>query len=370
METSKADLNFFHDNGFLIIRNCFSSKEINLAISSFDCMKLNFATECGISYEDYDEEICQYRDIWKYENFYNNLIFDSPLPKIAASLMGETAARLLHDHIIAKPHGKSDEIPWHQDYPYWPVDNPNGLSLWLAMDDLDEQSGVLEVIPGSHKRGEEAPVDFISSPRVDLDNDEKIYLPVNRGDVGLLHSLTWHRTSPNTSVPMRRAHISLWIPPQSRYEPLHAGWHPVNFNITVEPGELMNEDWFPIVGAFSREKLLQTSPHPLKFHGPEIEDDDFNMFTASKKVKIFLNEKIAELGIDIGDVSIMNYLVSTDNRHYLSRRLLELNIANGTFEEVDACLKSLAINTVAFTRHRARNVYNHSYLKFIQLFLK
>lgn len=46
---------------------------------------------------------------------------------------------------------------WHQDYPYWKIEDgmtsPRVLSVMLYLDDVTEFNGPLLVIPGSHKHG-------------------------------------------------------------------------------------------------------------------------------------------------------------------------------------------------------------------------
>ncbi len=45
---------------------------------------------------------------------------------------------------------------WHQDYGYWKLDRmpePRAATFMIALADVDEMSGGLYVIPGSHKRG-------------------------------------------------------------------------------------------------------------------------------------------------------------------------------------------------------------------------
>jgi len=42
--------------------------------------------------------------------------------------------------------------PWHQDMPYYCVDGPKTLSLWVPLDEVPQET-TLEFIPGSHKWG-------------------------------------------------------------------------------------------------------------------------------------------------------------------------------------------------------------------------
>jgi len=49
-----------------------------------------------------------------------------------------------------EPGGK--EIPWHQDFNYWPLNPHLNLSAWIGIDECTEENSCVRIIPGSHKR--------------------------------------------------------------------------------------------------------------------------------------------------------------------------------------------------------------------------
>jgi ectoine hydroxylase-related dioxygenase (phytanoyl-CoA dioxygenase family) len=359
MDITNQQIEFYNDNGYLVLKDVFKTDAIDSYDESYRKLRSRFAKECNIVFEDYEREISQIRDLWHHDETFNKLLLNSHLPSIASKLMGQTSSRLLHDHIINKTKDNNDDVPWHQDYTYWPIDNPNGLSLWLPFMNLDENGGVLEVIPKSHKKGEAKPVDFIND-KLDFSKETTIKLEVNKGDLVVLHCLTWHKTGTNTSVENRVAYISLWIPSDSKYEPSHANWHPVNDNVTVKQGEELNSDWFPVVGNYHATK----SSIPLKYFGPDA-DDKFTMFNASKKVKSFL---IQNLNID-PIVDIWKHLYDNANRERIVNYLCkQSNFCEADKELLNTALRDMAINGISYNKHKARNVYNKSYVAFKHLF--
>ncbi len=43
------------------------------------------------------------------------------------------------------------EIPWHQDFNYWPIEPVINISAWLALDEATVENSCVRLIPGSHK---------------------------------------------------------------------------------------------------------------------------------------------------------------------------------------------------------------------------
>ncbi len=357
MITNK-DLQFYRESGYLIIRNFLSSNKLDELSSKYDELRIKLAKSAGIKFEDYQEEISQVRDIWRYDEMFKSLILDEEIAEAAPLFFEDKSCRLLHDHVINKPLGNNGTVPWHQDYTYWPVDNPNGLSFWLPFSDLDENAGVLEVVAKSHLWGEEAPVDFINDQK-DFSNYEVISLTVKKGDLVVLNALSWHRTSENTSVKERKAYISLWIPSNSKYAPKHASWHPVNDNVSVKENEELNEDWFPIVG--EKGKLAQK--HNYVDNSSTEDMSTITMYNASKIARNFLQK---HLNIEN---EIWRYLYDEENRNKAIQTLLEkFNLSPTIKNDLEKIILSMSVNGLAYQNHRARNVYNRSYVRFKEIF--
>ena len=56
-----------------------------------------------------------------------------------------------HNCVMTKMPGYSSETMWHQDIRYWSFDQPELVSVWLALGEEGPQNGGLLVIPGSHR---------------------------------------------------------------------------------------------------------------------------------------------------------------------------------------------------------------------------
>lgn len=352
------NIKFYEEHGYVIIQDFLSTQKIDTLNTSYNILRKKLAKQALIKESDYENEISQIRDIWKYSAEFKKLILQDEISQTAPLFFKDGSCRLLHDHIINKPLNNNGVVPWHQDYTYWPTDNPNGLSLWLPFEDLDKDSGVLQVIPKSHKWGEEKPVDFMNDIKNFREDDIK-YLTVKKGDLVILHALCWHKTSMNTSVNERNAYISLWIPSNSKYAPKHASWHPVNDNVTVQENEVLNNDWFPVIG----NKVSNKETYIYSDNSSTENMKKITMFNASKVTKKFLLNHL-EL-----DCEIWSYLYIKKNRLSAVNTLISKFELNKTIDgELDEILLSMSINGLAYKNHRGRNVYNDSYLKLKKIF--
>ena len=52
--------------------------------------------------------------------------------------------------IFCKVEKNGKETPWHQDGEYWPIKPLETITVWLAIDEVTQENGPLQYIPGSH----------------------------------------------------------------------------------------------------------------------------------------------------------------------------------------------------------------------------
>lgn len=83
---------------------------------------------------------------------YRDFIFDSAAAQIGAELMGSAQVQLFHEHVLVKEAQAGVPTPWHQDMPYYCVDGPKTVSLWIPLDEVPRETS-LEFLAGSHRWG-------------------------------------------------------------------------------------------------------------------------------------------------------------------------------------------------------------------------
>ena len=57
-------------------------------------------------------------------------------------------------HLFCKLPGDGMEIPLHQDANYWPFTPTKSVTIWLAVDDVDEENAAMRFVPKSHLDGD------------------------------------------------------------------------------------------------------------------------------------------------------------------------------------------------------------------------
>ena len=119
-------------------------------------------------------------------------------------------------HIFCKLPGDGMEIPLHQDANYWPFTPTNSVTIWLAVDDVDEDNAAMRFVPGSHLNGDlahaELPLDgsVVLNRRV-VEHEDYVDVALNEmqaGEVSLHTDLLLHGSPPNFSE-RRRCGIAL-----------------------------------------------------------------------------------------------------------------------------------------------------------------
>ena len=129
------------------------------------------------------------------------------------------AEHLLADKVVGKnlqwfnkPPGVGQPTPPHQDGYYFMLEPNEALTMWLALDVVDEQNSCVRYVPGSHRTGirphartgvlgfSQGITDFGSA-----DLQKEIAFPAQPGDLLVHHSLTIHRADGNNSNRTRKA---------------------------------------------------------------------------------------------------------------------------------------------------------------------
>ena len=128
--------------------------------------------------------------------------------------------RLIGDELYASaiwngrpraPQQSIQTIDWHQDAHYMQDYDPRAdrlIGVWLPLVPVDEHSGCLQVIPGSHRNGLRPAVRLERNNLVGLEDrelagQEPVSCSMTPGDVLLFTELLYHRSLENRSLRTR-----------------------------------------------------------------------------------------------------------------------------------------------------------------------
>ncbi|MCB9542284.1 MAG: phytanoyl-CoA dioxygenase family protein [bacterium] len=248
-ESSAALKARFERDGFVVVPGVVEAERVAALRAAFDALVEVWAAELGVSRAEYERVVSQWTSMHEHDPAFRAQLHHPRVAALGRALLGVERVQLFHDHFISKPPGVSSTIPWHQDYPFWPVDEPRALSCWLALDDADDESGAMWFMPGAHREGEQPPVDFLRNQKDwGARIAEAVPTRLRAGDCVFHSCLSWHTSPPNRSARQRRALITIMMSAECRYDPAHSDWHPMNAAVTVAPGERFNLDRFPLLG--------------------------------------------------------------------------------------------------------------------------
>lgn len=145
---------------------------------------------------------------------------DPRLVEPMKDVVGTDAIELYTEKLNVKRARTGGPIVLHQDHPYWvgESDEPAEIATAIVfMDDANRANGCLEVLPGSHTRGEwpRKQVDGFGAMEMQqsgFDESELVAVEVPAGSLVLFGSLLVHRSLPNLSEHDRRALLYSYQP--------------------------------------------------------------------------------------------------------------------------------------------------------------
>lgn len=132
-------------------------------------------------------------------------------------------------HYFSKEAGDPKQVAWHQDASYWPLLPSRTVTVWLAIDDVDEENSAMQVIPGSHRKGH-LPWKEVDSPAV-LDQEltgvgslgDPVSICLKAGQFSVHSDMLAHGSNPNTSS-RRRCGLTIRYCPKEVKTVAKQGW--------------------------------------------------------------------------------------------------------------------------------------------------
>ena len=220
MPLSQQQIDQFERDGFVVAGPVATAEELVELRAAYD--RIFAATEKPSSYRNLGDRadgqskgaVLQIIDMYTLDDAFKKQLFKPEIAEMAEALMHTTDVRLYHDQALYKPALHGDEVPWHQDNGYWKLKPANAISLWMALDDADEENGCMRFVPGSQKAGEaghQRAGEYIAQLKADADESLAVAVPLPAGSALFHHCQTLHNTQPNYSTRQRRAWVRHFV---------------------------------------------------------------------------------------------------------------------------------------------------------------
>ena len=116
-------------------------------------------------------------------------------------------------------------VSWHQDSTYWGLDPDDVITAWVALTDVHESNGYMQVIPGSHKINQLPHLDTFHKDNllsrgqeisVEVDKSKARGIALSMGEISLHHIKLVHGSDANRSNDRRIGFAIRYIPTHVR----------------------------------------------------------------------------------------------------------------------------------------------------------
>ena len=128
-----------------------------------------------------------------------------------------------------KPHADGTFVSWHQDSAYFGCQPHDMITCWLALTPANKHTGVLRIMPESHREGLDHYETGEDEPGVgegekknmlgrgqtiaDMDEDKAVHMELEVGQFSIHHGRLAHASGPNYSDSPRYGFSFFLIPP-------------------------------------------------------------------------------------------------------------------------------------------------------------
>ncbi len=207
-QINKEQKNTYKENGFITLKNILSGEALNYTrkiVEAAVLIRKGKDNRTLAEKSQYEQSFSQCGYLcWDFPAI-KDFVFGKRFAGIARDLMQVPGVRLWHDQALFKePHGRVTDA--HQDISYWPINEGElTTTMWIALNDVPQEKGCLYFYPGSHKIEEKEYVDIFKNPHQPeiVKGIEKVYTPINAGDVTFHSGLTFHGAGQNISNEIR-----------------------------------------------------------------------------------------------------------------------------------------------------------------------
>ena len=215
-QLSDEAIAFYRENGYVKLKNVLSPEVLAYYgdIITDWVFKLNKLTKPMEERTTYEKAFLQIMNMWRENEEVKEFVFSKRLARIATELMGVSGVRLYHDQALYKePSGGI--TPWHADQFYWPLSNPNTITVWIPLQTTPMEMGPLAFAEKSQTveigRDKEISDESEALLAETLKQFSMNDTPFDLGEVSYHAGWTYHRAGANVSGKARRVMTMIYM---------------------------------------------------------------------------------------------------------------------------------------------------------------
>jgi len=226
----QTQIDFFNDNGYLVVENAVDSASLTNLTADF----AKWVDESRDHSEAYGESfdgrprfdlegghsknhpaLRRVNAPVEISDAYYKAMTDSRMVDCVAELIGPNI-KFHHSKINSKLPGAKTAVKWHQDFPFTPHSNDDLITALLMVDEVTEENGPLEVVPGSHKGDihslwhDGVFTGAIENTLADMCQQKAVTCKGPAGAVCFMHTRLLHGSAPNNSDKPRTLFIAVY----------------------------------------------------------------------------------------------------------------------------------------------------------------
>ncbi len=216
-------INRYREQGFLLPLELLDAQQLNNALNQLDSAERNFTpTELA-------QNVSQLLRINAHVLFpfvYEIARLPAMLDKVEG-ILGPNILIYSAELFIKEPHTEKI-VSWHQDLTYWGLgETDEELTAWVALSDVNVESGCMRFVPGSHKQAIVPHQDSFHEDNllsrgqkiaVEVDEDDTVNVELKPGQMSFHHGRMFHASGPNQSDHRRIGIAIRYVTPEVKQQ--------------------------------------------------------------------------------------------------------------------------------------------------------
>jgi Protein involved in biosynthesis of mitomycin antibiotics/polyketide fumonisin len=249
---TNEQIQYYRENGFVQIDDMLKPDELEELRQYLDeTMRQEGGRSVQTSQKGnaYYKVLNQRVNTWRDHGGIARFVLSRRFAQAAKDLTGSSGIRLFHDHALLKMPHDSRPTPWHQDWPYWPMNETGALSIWIALDDVDENNGCMMFVPKSQKIKNLKSVDLVEPHDIfsdggaaRVDRNTAVIARMKAGSCTFHDGLTFHYAHANRTDRPRRALAIIYMPDGTTFS---GARHICTEGLGLEAGDRLQGGLFP-----------------------------------------------------------------------------------------------------------------------------